>query len=205
MGFDYDAAAETKASTGRKPYLEPNVDFKLLITKAEFSKGYTGNKYLIEARVLEATATEDGAKVPPIGAERFHSIDLDNEDYGMANLMAFAEGLNGGPLVATEKSTKGQKLRKLLGERAIGEEEAKKTSKPVCSELKAMAIGMVVGNRTNLGPDTDKDGKPKKPFTYMNWYAIKQTMEEVEQRRAAAASGAEVKLNAGNVEVAASK
>lgn len=191
MGFNYDEAAEAKASTGRKPYLEANVDFKgLLITKAEFSSGYTGNKYLIEGRVLSAEAAEAGASVPPVGAERFHSIDLDNEEYGMANLMAFVEGLNGGPLVPREGATKGQQMRFLLGEEEVTEEQAKKTGKSAQGKREAFAVGMFIGNRTNAGPDVDKDGKPKKPFTYMNWYPVPdQNRKDVEHRKALLKAG----------------
>lgn len=188
--MDYESAAETKASGSRKPFLEGNIDGKFLVTKAEETAGFTGSKYIVELRTLEARPCEAGVSVPAVGSERVVIIDLDSEQYGFKNLMAFVEGLNGGPIQGTDKAEKGAKLRKLLGVRGIGEDEAKKKGVGTVAAQEAFAVGMVVGNRTNLG-------KTKKgtDFTYHNWYTLKQTLEQVAARKAAIKAGETVALS----------
>ncbi len=191
--LDYESAADTAPSGSRKPFLEGDIDAKMLITKAVNTSGYTGNKYIVELRILEATPTEAGKPCPAVGAERVVIIDLDSEKYGAPNLMAFANGVNGGPMSGATKEERGAKLRKLLGVREVNEEEAKKRGIAPIKGQEAYAIGMVVGNRTN-GGKTQKGT----PFTYHNWYALNQTKEQREQRRAALAAGQPVTLDAGN-------
>ncbi len=191
--MDYESAAETKASGSRKPFLEGNIDGKFLVTKAEEVNGFTGNKYIVELRTLEAKAVEAGATVPATGSERVVIIDLDSELYGFKNLMAFVEGLNGGPLTGADKAEKGAKLRRLLGVRAVDAEEARKKGIGTVAAQEAFAVGMVVGNRTNVGK-TKKGGD----FTYHNWYTLQQTLEQVAARKAAIKEGREVTLASDN-------
>lgn len=191
--LDYENAADTAPSSSRKPFLEGDIDAKMLITKAVNTMGYTGNKYVIELRVLEAAPTEAGKPCPAVGAERVVIIDLDNEKYGAPNLMAFANGLNGGPMTGATKEERGAKLRKLLGVREIDATEAQKRGIAPVKAQEAFAIGMVVGNRTNGGKT-----KAGEPFTYHNWYSLNQTIAQREQRRAALAAGQPVTLDAGN-------
>lgn len=195
MSLDYEDAVDAAPSGSRKPFLEGGVDFKLLVIESKNIKGHTGNNYIVELRVLEAKATEEGVTAPPVGAERVVIIDLDNELYGKGNLMAYVHGLNGGPIGGDTKEIRGRRLRKLLGVRAIDEAEAAKRGIPAVPFQEAYAIGMIVGDRTNKGKTKGKGGD----FTYHNWYTLKQTPEEIDQRKAAIKANKPVTLNATNV------
>lgn len=193
--IDYEAAANTAPSTSNDPFLEPDQDCKLLILDSKNFVGKKGNKYIIRAKVLEVTPTGTVAS-PVVGAVRVVMISLDPPkdptlpDYGMQNLIAYAEGLNGGPIKGETAAEKGAKLKRMLGVRAIDAAEAQRyrLPGPVAFE-EAMAIGMVVGNRT-VGAMV---GKPQHPFTYHNWYSIKQTGDEVMARKAALKAGQPIK------------
>ncbi len=197
MPMNYEDAVDAPPSGARKPFLEGDIDAKLLVVRSENTEGYTGSKYIVEVRVLEASPTEKDGKCPVVGAERVVIIDLDNETYGHGNLMAYVHGLNGGPIEGTDKATRGAKLRKLLGVRAIDEEEAKKKGIAASGAQEAYAVGMVVGNRTNKGKTKKKEGD----FTYHNWYTLKQTHEQIAARKAAIKAGTPVTLTADNVAV----
>lgn len=178
--MDYEKASETKASSGRKPYIEGDIDAKFVVIKSEASEGHRGNNYIVELRVLSARATAPDAQVPPVGAERVVIIDLDNKDYGYPNLMAYVAGLNDGPIQGATKEEKGKKLKKLLGSEGV----------------EAFAVGMLIGNRPNKGKTKQKGTD----FTYHNWYFVQQTLDEINQRKQMLKDGKEITLSVGNVE-----
>lgn len=199
--IDYEAAANTAPSSGNLPFLEENHDHKLLIVDSKNFMGRNGNKYIIKVRVLATTPTGNTPS-PGIGADRAVIINMDppkkkgDPDYGMQNLMNYAYGLNGGPIEGADSKEKGRKLNKLLGQRAIDPVEAQQLRMAPCEEVKAFCIGMVVGDRTVGAMTTGTPNNPPHPITYHNWYAIKQTTEEVMANKAALASGQPITLPA---------
>lgn len=183
--MDYAKAAGTNASTGRKPYLEPGIEAELIIAKAQLIEGgFKGNNYVFEFRVIDAKAIAEGAKVPPKGAERAYVVDLDNVQYGFANLMAIAEGLEGGKMPGLSEEQKKAMLSSNKSTDEVG--EADKAQKG--ASLKALlgeACGMKI-RVTTSGVTT----RENKPFTALTWHHVAgQTLEGVREARA--------KLNAG--------
>lgn len=192
--IDYEAAAGTAPSTGNDPFLEPDQDVKCLIVDSKNFIGMKGNKYVIRVRVLEVSPT--GTTPPPVvGADRCVMINLDPPknptlpDYGMKNLMAYAHGLNGGPMTGTPAEG-AEKLKKLLGVRAIDATEAQRYRLPGPVAFQAsQAIGMVVGCRS-VGKTV---GTPPHPFTFFNWYTLKQEWSDILARREAIKNGTAIK------------
>lgn len=191
--IDYDKAAETAPSTGNLPFLEGDQDCKLLIVDSKNFMGRNGNKYIIKVRVMECSPTGK-IESPAKGADRVVMINMDppkkigDPDYGMQNLMGYAYALNGGAIEASETQTKGQKLAKLLGKRKIDPVEAQAYRVAPSDEIKAFAIGMIVGDRSVAGATTGTPTNPSHPITYHNWYPLKQTPDELLARKAALAA-----------------
>lgn len=191
--IDYEAAARTAPSVGNLPFLEKDCDHKVVIVESKNQVGQKGNRYIIKVRVLASTATGQ-TPAPQPGADRCVIINLDpprdrtKPDYGMQNLMNYANGLNGGPVANPES------LKKLLGAMKVTPEDAQRYRIPACDEIKALAIGMVVGDRAVGGMTAGVNGQPGHEITYHNWYPIKQTAEQVVERRNALASGGTITL-----------
>lgn len=189
--IDYEKAASTAPSSGNVPFLEPDQDCKLLVVDSKDQDGTKGNRYIIKVRVLEAKATGK-IEAPAVGADRCVILNLDppknktGKDYGLENLMNYAYGLNGGPI---QGENRGQKLQRLLGQREISLEEGQRYGKPAAAFIEAMAIGMVIGNRTVGGMTQGTPNNPSHPIVYHNWYAIQQTPEQVLSRKTALKTG----------------
>jgi hypothetical protein len=183
--MDYAKAAGTAASTGRKPYLEPGIEADLIISTAKLIEGgHKGNNYVFEFRVLTAKAIADGVTPPPTGAERAYVVDLDNAQYGFGNLMALAEGLEGGKMPGLSEDQKKAMIAEGKSTDQVGEADRQAKG----NALKAL-LGEAVGMKirvTTSGVVT----REKKPFTALTWHHIAgQTLDGVREARAKLQNG----------------
>lgn len=183
--MDYAKAAGTAASSGRKPYLEPGIEAELIIAKAQLIEGgFKGNNYVFEFRVVSGKGIAAGANVPPVGAERAYVVDLDNQQYGLANLMAIAEGLEGGKMPGLSEDQK----KAMLAENKSADQISEADKQAKGASLKALlqeAVGMKI-RVTTAGVTTNQN----KPFTALTWHHVPgQTLEGVRAARAKLQAG----------------
>jgi hypothetical protein len=184
MGFDYGKAATTSASSGRKPFIEPGIEAEFLISHAKLIEGgFKGTSYVFEFRVLDAKAIDATATAPVKGAERAYVVDLDGQ-YGLPNLMAVAEALEGGTMPGLSDDQKKALLTEGKSMDQIA--EADKTAKGnALKTLLSEAVGMRV-RATTSGVKT----RENKPFTAITWHHVPgQTIETVRETRAKMANG----------------
>lgn len=198
--IDYEAAAGTAPSTSNLPYLEADHEHKLLVLDSKNFFGRNGNKYIVKVKVLATKATGK-IESPAIGAERVVIINLDppkkpgDPDYGMQNLMNYAYACNGGEITGATPAEKGGKLKRLLGTRAIDPVEAQRRGIAPIAFAEAMAIGMVVGDKTVAGMTKGDSNKPAHAITYHNWFSIKQDPAKVLPRKDAIKNNLPVDLS----------
>lgn len=177
--MDYAKAASTSPSAGRKPYLEPGIEALMVITQAKLIEGgHKGNSYVFEFKILDAKALVPGLVPPVPGAERAYIVDLDNPQYGFANLMGVAEAIEGGKMPGLSEDQMKQMITS--GKSTTEVAEADKAAKgDALKTLLSEAVGTQIRvSTTGIKTQAGKD------FTANTWSHVPgQTLEGVRAMR----------------------